>query len=100
MEVVKVEYTVREDYIETNKENIKAVIEELKSLGDKGVKYFVSNQGNKFIHFAIFQNKEATNIVPNLESFKKFREQLKTGAKTPPVSEDLELVDSSFPFFN
>ena len=34
MNVIKVEYTVRGDYVETNKENIKAVMNELKKLNE------------------------------------------------------------------
>jgi len=97
MKTVKVEYTVRDDYVETNKQNINAVMAELRSLGDKGVQYsaFLKDDGKTFVHFAMSRDEEASQVVPNLESFKVFREQLQTGAETPPVQEELDLVDSS-----
>jgi hypothetical protein len=100
MNVIKVEYTVREDYVKTNKENISAVMNELKGL-NAGVKYFVSikEDGKSFVHVAISRDEESRNIIPNLESFKKFQAQLKTGIESPPVSVNLEVVNSSFDIF-
>ena len=101
MNVVKVEYTVREDFVETNKANISAVMNELKSLGATGVKYFVSTKedGRSFVHIAISRDEESGNIITNLEAFKKFREQLKTGVESGPKSENLKVVNSSFDVF-
>jgi hypothetical protein len=100
MKVIKVEYTIREDFVKTNKENISAVMNELKSL-KAGVKYFVSikENGKTFVHIAISSDEESRNVIPNLESFKKFQEQLKTGLESPPNSENLEIVNSSFDIF-
>src|SRR5271169_4957028 len=95
MNVIKVEYTVREDFVKTNKENISAVMYELKNL-KAGVKYFVSikENGKTFVHIAISRDEESSNVIPNLESFKKFKEQLKTGVESQPNSENLEIVNS------
>ena len=59
MKAVKVQYTVRENYVETNKKNIKAVVSELRNMGDKGVKYsvFTEDNGQSFVHFAIYREK-------------------------------------------
>jgi putative heme iron utilization protein len=100
MKAIKVEYTVREDFVKTNKENISAVMNELKGL-NAGVKYFVSikEDGKSFVHIAISRDEQSRNVIPNLESFKKFQEQLKTGLESPPKSENLETVNSSFDIF-
>lgn len=100
MNVIKVEYTVREDFVKTNKENISAVMNELKKL-NAGVKYFVSikENGRTFVHIAISCDEESRNVIPNLEAFKKFQTQLKTGIESPPISENLEIVNSSFDIF-
>jgi hypothetical protein len=100
MNVIKVEYTVREDYVETNKGNIAAVMKELRSL-NAPVKYFVSIKENArtFVHIAISRDEESGNIIPNLDSFKKFKEQLSSGVESPPVSENLKIVNSSFDIF-
>jgi hypothetical protein len=102
MEASIVQYTVREDYVETNKANINAVMAELRSLGDKGVKYsvFTKEDGKTFVHFVMFRDEEASEVIPNLESFKKFREQLQTGAVVKPVAEELDFVDSHFEYFS
>jgi hypothetical protein len=100
MNVIKVEYTVRRDYVKTNKKNIAAVMAELK--GKKApVKYFVSikEDGKSFVHIAIY-DKKASNIIPKLKAFKKFREQLNTGIVAPPKSEELKVIDSSFDIFD
>jgi len=98
MKTVKVKYKVKEDYVETNKTNIKAVMVELRDLGDVGVKYavFLKEDGRTFIHLATTRDEAAVNIIPDLESFKRFREMLQTGAEIKPVQEDITLVDSSF----
>jgi len=100
MNATKVQYTVKEDFVEKNKENIKAVMNELRSMGDTGVKYsaFFNEENRTFVHLVVFRDEEATKIIPGLESFKNFREQLKEGAETPPSSEDLKLVGASFDF--
>lgn len=101
MKAVKVQYTVRADYVETNKQNIKAVVSELRNMGDTGVKYsvFIEEDGNSFVHLSILRDEAASKVISSLDSFKKFREQLNTGAVSQPVSVDLEIVDSSFDYF-
>jgi hypothetical protein len=100
MKAVKVEYTVREDFVKANKENISAVMNELKNL-KAAVKYFVSikEDGKTFVHIAISRDDEFANVIPNLESFKRFREQLTNGLESQPNSENLEIVNSSFDIF-
>jgi len=100
MKVIKVEYTVRDDFVKNNKENISAVMNELRNL-KAAVKYFVSikENGKTFVHIAISGDEASSNIIPNLESFKKFKEQLNTGVESPPNSENLEIVNSSFDIF-
>ena len=98
MKTVKVQYTVKEGFVETNKANIAAVMAELRSLDDTGVKYavFLREDGRSFMHLATTRDEEAGTVIASLESFKRFREQLQTGAETKPSQEDLVLVDSSF----
>jgi hypothetical protein len=100
MKVIKVEYTVKEDFVETNKQNISAVMKELKDL-KAAVKYFVSikENGRTFVHIAISRDEKSSSIIPNLEAFKKFKEELNTGIESPPNSENLDIVNSSFDIF-
>ncbi|XZF16195.1 hypothetical protein ACTHGU_08655 [Chitinophagaceae bacterium MMS25-I14] len=97
MKAIKVEYTVKPEYAETNKANIRKVIEELKSIGDSGVQYsvYTKEDGCSFVHFAIYSGEK--NIIPTLEAFKAFSTQLKAeGLIAPPQSTHLDMVEKSF----
>jgi hypothetical protein len=99
MKAVKVEYTVKPEYVNTNKANIQKVMDELHALGDVGVLYstYVKEDGCSFVHFSIHRNGEETNIIPTLETFKAFQTQLKAeGLVTPPQTTKLEMVAKSF----
>ena len=99
MKAIKVEYTVKPEYVNTNKANIQKVMDELRALGNVGVLYssYVKEDGCSFVHFAIHRDDEASNVITSLESFKKFNEQLRAeGLVTPPQSTKLEMVGKSF----
>lgn len=102
MKSVKVQYTVKEDYASTNKANISQVMADLRELGNPGIKYstFVLEDGKTFLHFGMYHDQEALDVVNNLPSFQSFREQLKaSGPESPPKGIDLTLVDSSYEIF-
>jgi hypothetical protein len=97
-----VQYTVQSEYAIKNRENIKNVMAEIKRLNNADIKYIAFNlEDNKsFVHFAMFNSDEANHIFSNLESFKKFREELKNSIpEIPPVAEKIFIIDSSFPVF-
>ena len=102
MKAVKVQYTVKEDYVETNQRNIEQVMSELKALNNPGIKYssFLLNDGKTFVHFGMYTDEETMSIVSNLDSFKKFRQQLKESQpEVPPKADDLDLVASAYEIF-
>jgi hypothetical protein len=97
MRAVKVEYTVKPEYVDTNKANIQKVMDELRSLGDTSVLYstYVKEDGCSFVHFAIHHDE--SNIIPTLAAFKAFSTQLKAeGLVAPPQSVKLDMVAKSF----
>jgi hypothetical protein len=99
MKAIKVEYTVKPEYVSTNKSNIQKVMDELKSLGDVGVLYsvYTKEDGCSFVHFAIYRNPDEPNIIPTLKSFQEFSKQLKEeGLTTSPETVKLEMVSKSF----
>ena len=99
MDVVKVQYTVKAEYVETNKKNIAKVMADLRELNSPDIKYstFLQDDGKSFVHFAIRANEEAQAILGNLESFQEFQRQLRaSGLESPPNAENLTLVDSSW----
>lgn len=102
MKAVKVQYTVKAEYAETNKANISQVMADLQELTNPGIKYssFVLEDGKTFIHFGVYSDQAALDVVNNLPSFQAFREQLKaSGPESPPKGDDLTLVGSSYDIF-
>ena len=102
MKSVKVQYTVKAEFAETNKANISQIMADLIDLTNPGIKYsaFVLEDGKTFLHFGMYADQEALDVVNNLSSFQTFRSQLKaSGPEVPPKGDDLTLVDSSFEIF-
>jgi hypothetical protein len=103
MKIVKVIYTAKPDYVEQNKTNIKAVMNDLQQSVTPGIFYTVclSSDGKSFIHTAYFKSEEDQKSLNDLASFKYFQEQLKSnGLEKPPIQELLTLVNSSKAIFN
>lgn len=99
MKAIKVEYTVKPDYVNTNKANIQKVMDELRAMGNVGVLYstYVKEDGRSFVHFAISKDAAAGEIIPSLSAFKAFSTQLKAeGLETPPQTTHLDMVGKSF----
>ncbi len=102
MKAVKVQYTVKASYAETNKKNIQKVMADLQALNNPGIRYsaFMLEDGKTFVHFATYPDEETAAIVPNLESFQSFRQQLKDSQpEAPPKAENLTLVGSAYEIF-
>ena len=99
MRAVKVEYTVKPEYVGINKANIQKVMDELRALGDVGVLYstYVKEDGCSFVHFSIHRDSEEPNLITTLPAFKAFSTQLKAeGLVAPPQSLKLEMIAKSF----
>ena len=102
MKAVKVQYTVKESYAETNQKNINTVMADLQALKNSGIRYsaFILDDGKSFVHFAMYPDEDTAAIVNNLESFQYFRQQLKESQpEIPPKAEDLTLVGAAYALF-
>ena len=102
MNAVKVQYTVKEEYVETNKANIRRVMADLREINHPGIKYsaFLLDDGKSFVHFVVRVDDEAQKTLSELPSFQEFPRQLReSGPESPPNAEDLTLVGSSWDFF-
>ena len=102
MNAVKVQYTVKADYVETNKNNIARVMSELRKINSPDIKYsaFLLDDGKTFVHFVMRANDEAGQVLANLEAFKDFQQQLRNSEpESPPNAENLTLVDTSWEIF-
>lgn len=103
MKIVRVTYTTRPGFAETNEANIKTVMTDLQKLGHAGINYSacLAADGKTFIHLAFFKSDEDQKLLNELASFKRFQEDLKSaGFETPPKQELLTLVGSSITIFN
>ncbi|MEP1093462.1 MAG: hypothetical protein ABJG78_00030 [Cyclobacteriaceae bacterium] len=99
MKAVKVQYTVKPEYVETNKANIKKVMDTLKASPIAGMQYasFALDDGQTFVHINMAKDQETMNKLQEVEEFNEFRMQLKaSGPVSPPQSENLNLVSSGF----
>ena len=59
MKAVKVQYTVKEEYVATNKNNIERVIHDLKAMNNSNIKYssFLQEDGKTFVHLAFYPDE-------------------------------------------
>jgi quinol monooxygenase YgiN len=102
MKIVKVRYTTRQEYAATNSENIRQVVNELKTLKHPGIKYsaYLLPDGKTFMHFDQFVNEEAHQVLMALASFNKFADELEASKpETEPKLELPTLVASTEEFF-
>ena len=102
MKAFRVSYTVKQEYVETNKKNIKQVMSDLRELNNPGIKYasFQEDDGRTFMHFAMYPDEETAQIIPELPSFKKFVSELKASCpEILPKTSTLTVFDSAYDFF-
>ena len=99
MKAVKVQYTVKPEYVEQNKANIRKVMDELHSNPIEGMQYasFTLDDGQTFVHINMANDQETMDKLQEVEVFNDFRKALKvSGPISPPKSENLDLVGAGF----
>ena len=102
MNGVKVQYKVKEEYVETNKANIRQVMADLREISNSDIQYsaWLLDDGVTFVHLVMRANDEAQKTVNDLPSFQEFQRQLKaSGLVAPPNAENLTPVGSSWEIF-
>jgi hypothetical protein len=101
MKVIRVQYTVQPDYAEQNKQNIEAVMQEVRQLANPDFKYatYVLEDGKTFMHLAYRATSDVEHLPTSLESFKQYQTQLQNHLEVPPKNETLNLVQSSYDLF-
>lgn len=95
MKAVRVQYTVKPEYVETNKKNIHAVMNHLKNNQIEGMWYraFLLEDGQSFMHINICENEETMGKLGEIELFNKFRMELKASSPvSPPKSENINMI--------
>ena len=99
MKAVKVQYTVKPEYVDQNKANIQKVMEAIKANPIEGMHYasFTLEDGQTFVHINMAKDGETMSKLSKVPEFKAFREALKaSGPLSPPKSDALDLVGAGF----
>ncbi|HJP63239.1 MAG TPA: hypothetical protein VJ844_07330 [Mucilaginibacter sp.] len=98
MKIVRVHYTTTAEFAPRNRENIRGIVNELKELNHPGIHYstYLLPDGKTFMHLDHFENEEAHQTLIELNSFKKFDEELwASQLEVEPKLELLSLVAAS-----
>jgi len=99
MKAVRVQYTVKREYVEQNKKNIKAVMDALKANPIDGM-YYSSYQladGVSFMHVNFAKDDSTMSKLNDVQAFNDFRMALKaSGPVSPPNGEDITLVGAGW----
>lgn len=100
MKAVKVQYTVKVEYVEENKRNIRKVMEALNAKPIPGMQYssYTDEENpNTFIHINMARDEETMSKLNDLKEFTAFRMALKASQpEAPPKQTKLNLVGAAF----
>src|SRR5580658_7474205 len=103
MQAIRIQYTVKADFAERNKQNIAKVMEELRSGNHPDIHYsaYVLEDGKTFMHFVTFEGENQSSVISGLESFKHFQSEMKASQpEIPPKFDNLALVGSSYDLYS
>ena len=99
MQAVKVEYTVRPEYVEQNKANIGKVMDYLRENPIEGMQYstFIKEDGQSFVHINMARSGEIISKLNDVEAFQNFRKGLKGSQPlSSPSATKLTFVGAGF----
>ncbi len=99
MKAVQVRYTVKSDYVEQNKANIRKVMDALVANPIEGMLYstYTVDGGETFVHINIARDGETLSKLNDVQEFKDFRMALKaSGPISPPNQTELIPVAAGF----
>ncbi|MBC7713400.1 MAG: hypothetical protein H7177_08675 [Rhizobacter sp.] len=101
MKIVKIQYTVKEEFVTENKANIKSMMDQIRSLERFDIRYtaYVLKDGKTFVHLAQYENTEAQDDLHNLATFKVFSRERDAHIEIAPELVEMTLVGSTFDLF-
>ena len=101
MKAVRVQYTVKPEYVDQNKANVKAVMDDLRNNPINGMHYATYYLGDgRFMHVNVVRDGDTASLLGQRDSFNYFRNELKSsGPIEPPKSEDIDVVGSNTDLF-
>lgn len=95
---VKVSYTVKPAFVEQNKKNISAFLDDFKKIKDANFLYnvYLQEDGLTFLHVSMYEDETVQNTVLSIPSFLKFQsERDQSGLNNSHHLEKLQLLGSS-----
>ena len=99
MKAVKVQYTVKSEYVDQNRRNVQAVMDYLKANPIEGMYYacYQLEDGNSFMHINVAKDEETMSKLNDVELFGVFRKELKASDPlSPPKAEKLDVVGAGW----
>ncbi|MFD2904914.1 hypothetical protein [Sphingobacterium anhuiense] len=97
MIAIKVTYTIKEDYVDANKENIQIFLDAFKELDNHQFVYtiFQVNGSNTFIHMSQYKNEAIQKELLNMPAFLEFQKQRDLHLLSEPTIESLTQIGIS-----
>ncbi len=94
---VMVTYTVKENYISKNKENIVLFLEDFSKLAAENFGYAVHQKENEntFIHISEYKDGSIQKELLNTPSFLSFQQQRDQNLETEPIIEVLTKIGAA-----
>ena len=102
MIVVKVTYTTRPDFAAENRSNINIFLEDVRKLGNSGIRYTVllGDDEKTHTHLSMYDNEESQKDLLKLDSFKSFQKRRDESVlEVQPKVEVMKFIDSSYEIF-
>ena len=99
MKAVKVQYTVKLEFVDQNKANIRRVMQAIRANPITGMQYasFVLDDGQTFVHINMAVDQETLSKIEQVKEFGEFRSALQaSGPLSPPESQSLGLAGAGF----
>ena len=99
MKAVEVRYTVKPDFVEQNKANIRKVMDELRANPIDGMFYssHTLEDGVTFVHVNIARNGETLSRIGDVPAFRDFQAALRASEpEAPPEATELNPVAAGF----
>jgi hypothetical protein len=99
MKIIRVQYTVKSEFVEQNRKNIRAVMAELNANPIDGLRYstYLLPDGVSFMHLSIAKDAETSGKLGQMELFKIFQAELRASEPLSlPKPEELKFVGAGF----
>lgn len=96
MKRVMVQYKVKADKADENRQLIEAVFAALKESSPANLRYasFVQDDGVSFVHIASIETDDGSNPLDDIGAFDAFTEEIRDRCEVPPAVTPLEVVGS------